>query len=266
MYIFSVREALILKNRLKQLRTENKFTLDKLAKISGINRGTLNNYELGKTEPKLTTWQSLAEFYEVSVPYLQGIDDTPRREFSSKNLKLEVINTLLEALFSDENANIYLIQVKSQLISWLANTDIYIPPYMKKKDGDKEKQKDFLDNFLNERFMRYFTQQVQISTDYGLIPENRFYKCLLTAMRSEVKYSENEYEYAHESISSIADELRKLDTDLSDREHFIKVNAWTQQDETEFMSKLHSFISYSDTSLKNIYLQILNKTREPGEF
>lgn len=59
-------------NRIKQLRTSHEWTLDDLAEQSGIKRGTLNNYENGKTEPKLAAWQSLASAFGVSVSYLQG--------------------------------------------------------------------------------------------------------------------------------------------------------------------------------------------------
>lgn len=34
---------------------------------------TISQYERGKREPKLETWQKLADFFGVSVPYLQGI-------------------------------------------------------------------------------------------------------------------------------------------------------------------------------------------------
>lgn len=60
-------------NRLKQLRKEKGLTLDEIQNQTGIKRGTYNNYENGITEPKLETWQKLAEFFGVSVPYLQGI-------------------------------------------------------------------------------------------------------------------------------------------------------------------------------------------------
>lgn len=61
-------------NRIKELRKKKGLTLDGLADKSGIKRGTLNNYELGKTEPKLATWERLADALGVSVGYLQGID------------------------------------------------------------------------------------------------------------------------------------------------------------------------------------------------
>lgn len=59
-------------NRLKELRKEKGLTLDEIQSKTGINRSTYNNYESGKTEPKPETWQKLADFFDVSVPYLQG--------------------------------------------------------------------------------------------------------------------------------------------------------------------------------------------------
>ena len=65
----------ILKNRLKQLRTEKGLTLDDIQKQTGINRATYNNYESGKTEPKLETWMNLSSFFNVPLAYLQGRSD-----------------------------------------------------------------------------------------------------------------------------------------------------------------------------------------------
>lgn len=64
-----------MKNRLKQLRKERHLTLDEIQKQTGINRGTFNNYEAGKTEPHLATWEKIASCLGVSVPYLLGYED-----------------------------------------------------------------------------------------------------------------------------------------------------------------------------------------------
>ncbi|MCT4411885.1 XRE family transcriptional regulator [Leuconostoc falkenbergense] len=62
-------------NRLKELRKRNGYTLDDISKLTGITRGTYNNYENGKTEPKLETWKKLADYFKVPVGYLQGLTD-----------------------------------------------------------------------------------------------------------------------------------------------------------------------------------------------
>lgn len=71
-----------MKNRIKQLRTNHNYTLDDMEEKTGIKRGTYSNYENGKTEPKLETWQKLADYFNVAVPYLQGIDDEDYIEFA----------------------------------------------------------------------------------------------------------------------------------------------------------------------------------------
>lgn len=60
-------------NRLKELRKERGYTLNDIERDTGIKRGTYNNYENGKTEPKLETWVQLANYFDVDVGYLQGI-------------------------------------------------------------------------------------------------------------------------------------------------------------------------------------------------
>lgn len=60
-------------NRLKELRKERGYTLNDIESATGIKRGTYNNYENGKTEPKLETWKKLADYFGVDVGYLQGV-------------------------------------------------------------------------------------------------------------------------------------------------------------------------------------------------
>lgn len=62
-----------MQNRLKEIRKEKGLTLDEIQNQAGIKRGTYNNYENGITEPKLETWQKLADFFNVPVDYLLGI-------------------------------------------------------------------------------------------------------------------------------------------------------------------------------------------------
>ena len=62
-------------NRLKELRQKNNLTLKELGQKVGMANNTLSQYENGKREPKLETWEALANFFGVSVPYLQGFTE-----------------------------------------------------------------------------------------------------------------------------------------------------------------------------------------------
>ena len=70
-----------MQNRLRKLRKEKQLTLDDIQEKTGIKRGTFNNYKNGKTEPKLDTWMKLADFFNVSVEYLQGLAPKPSLQF-----------------------------------------------------------------------------------------------------------------------------------------------------------------------------------------
>ena len=63
-----------MENRIKELRQKNSLTLEKIGEKVGIAKNTLSRYESGKREPKLEVWQKLADFFDVSVPYLQGFE------------------------------------------------------------------------------------------------------------------------------------------------------------------------------------------------
>ncbi|MBP2058616.1 transcriptional regulator with XRE-family HTH domain [Lactobacillus colini] len=61
-------------NRIKELRKQKGYTLNDVANNLKVTPMTISRYENGKREPKLETWQKLANFFGVSVPYLQGCD------------------------------------------------------------------------------------------------------------------------------------------------------------------------------------------------
>lgn len=64
-----------MKNRLKELRQKNNLTLKELGSKIGIPNNSLSQYENGRRQAKLEVWQKLADFFNVSVPYLQGLDE-----------------------------------------------------------------------------------------------------------------------------------------------------------------------------------------------
>lgn len=73
--LFKREEVLHMKNRLKEERMKKSLSLEQVGKGVGLATNTISRYETGKREPKLETWQKLADFFGVSVPYLQGIQE-----------------------------------------------------------------------------------------------------------------------------------------------------------------------------------------------
>lgn len=60
-------------NRIKELRMDKGLSQNELAKKVGVSNQLISFYERGKRNPKIETWQKLADFFDVTVPYLQGI-------------------------------------------------------------------------------------------------------------------------------------------------------------------------------------------------
>lgn len=65
-------------NRLKELRKNKGLTLKDIQEQTGIKRSTYSDYENENTEPKLATWKQLANFFDVDIPYLQGVNNIPK--------------------------------------------------------------------------------------------------------------------------------------------------------------------------------------------
>lgn len=59
-------------NRIKELRQKNNLTLRGLGKEINMSSSRISQYETGKREPKLETWNKLADYFHVPVAYLKG--------------------------------------------------------------------------------------------------------------------------------------------------------------------------------------------------
>lgn len=63
--------------RLKELRKQAKLSQTELAKIFNVAQNTLSNWENGNRMIDMTTAIEIAKFFNVSVDYLLGRDETP---------------------------------------------------------------------------------------------------------------------------------------------------------------------------------------------
>lgn len=71
-----------LRNRIRELRVENKISQKQLARDTGISQASLSQYEKAGRNPKIEAWQKLANYFGVSVGYLQGVEE--RLELTSE--------------------------------------------------------------------------------------------------------------------------------------------------------------------------------------
>lgn len=62
-------------NRIAKVRKEQGKSQTKIADSLGISRQAISLYERGEREPKLDTWQKLANYFNVPVSYIQGLTD-----------------------------------------------------------------------------------------------------------------------------------------------------------------------------------------------
>ena len=78
--------------RLKRLREQHDISQMDLAQAMGVNRMTINNYEMGKRIPDLDFVIKAAEYFSVSLEYISG-----RTEYSDKE-ELELLSDRVDRL------------------------------------------------------------------------------------------------------------------------------------------------------------------------
>lgn len=87
----SKKEVSANQNRIKQLRLEQRKTQKEVGKAVGLSDRAIAHYEKGIREPKLDIWIKLADYFGVSVSYLQGVTENS----SPKSVQGEFYENLL---------------------------------------------------------------------------------------------------------------------------------------------------------------------------
>ena len=67
--------------RLKQLRTERGLLQADIGGYLGKGQNTISYYETGKREPSIEELKRIADYFNVSVDYLLGLTDNPKRNY-----------------------------------------------------------------------------------------------------------------------------------------------------------------------------------------
>lgn len=63
------------KDRLKELRAENRRTQNDIAKLLCLSKMAVSHWECGDSEPSIAQLKILADYFDVSIDYLVGHGD-----------------------------------------------------------------------------------------------------------------------------------------------------------------------------------------------
>lgn len=96
-------------NRIKELREKNGMSIDQLSKKLkekgvSISPASISKYEREERNPKIENWQKLANYFNVSISYLQGISENKEPIFAGiENLDLEADLNKFNKLLSQKD-------------------------------------------------------------------------------------------------------------------------------------------------------------------
>ena len=77
--------------RLRELRKSNNVSQQKLSKYLNFGYTAIANYESGRNQPSLDTVKKIAQYFGVTVDYLIGVSDYPRRENDITDKEAELL-------------------------------------------------------------------------------------------------------------------------------------------------------------------------------
>lgn len=129
-------------NRIKELRKSKNVTLQEVSEKTGISITSLSFYEKGQRNPKIETWQKLADYFDVSVGYLQGLGLS----------KSKLINYLTDGLKDPNSWKKYDNDIHSIIWENLSTDEkITVTDILNKKISEIEKN-SYLKNFITNKY------------------------------------------------------------------------------------------------------------------
>nr|WP_303244020.1 helix-turn-helix transcriptional regulator [uncultured Cellulosilyticum sp.] len=105
----------------EQLLTINDVSAYKVSKATGIAQSTFTDWKKGRSIPKQEKLQKIADYFNVSLNYLMGIDEPNENELLAKN------STEKELLLLCRKVNDAPDEVREQIVAQFKSTiDIYL--------------------------------------------------------------------------------------------------------------------------------------------
>lgn len=157
-------------NRIKQLRKEKGLSIDKLSeelKKNGysISPASISKYEREQRNPKIQSWKMLAKFFDVSVPYIQGISENKEDGATNANSIATTISTVTNImLYIIEHPNMN--SVPANILDGLKLTRYEINRLL---EVDTLISNNIIADNASEKVKEYFSELSQIFDEHGVL-------------------------------------------------------------------------------------------------
>lgn len=115
-------EVITVDNRIKEVRLSQIKTIEQVANELNVAPITISRYERNNREPKIETWQKLADYFGVPIPYLQGLGVS--RDVVIGDLINELINDSKSAIASSLRFLLNKNVEKVDVSTWVMSADI----------------------------------------------------------------------------------------------------------------------------------------------
>lgn len=142
-------------NSIRKLREEQGLTLKRLSELTGLAPSLISQYEKGDRHPKIENWQKLADYFGVSIEYLQGktfINKGPDKEETAMN---DLVKVNFQFMNSDVNTTTYIKKIDYLRLTFMR--DRFIKDYEENGELhgavnlDQIAHVTFLDKVLKEK-------------------------------------------------------------------------------------------------------------------
>lgn len=131
-------------NRIKQLRLEKGISQSDVASVVGITQQAVNHYEHGIRKTRLETCKKLADFFEGSVPYLQGFSEMSEQVYLIQSTDCLVDRAIQNAIVIAESKSDALAKFKKELKENSECTQEYKPEWFTCQKLDLSSSKTWL--------------------------------------------------------------------------------------------------------------------------
>lgn len=246
-------------NRLKELRQKNNLTLKQLGQKLNMLDSTLSQYETGKRNPKIEVWQKIADFFDIPVSYLRGIDADEIIE----QVDFNKLSPLGLSFYEKENSNKdeSLEATEIQLHEDMLNSILYSEKSLALENMNKyieflSKLKDKITTFDNEEFLNSYLNDVVAEDCWDSTPNSDLATINHELIREVLKRVENGNKELRNYI------VKKFIYDSSDMlESYLEYKKKHKEDITEvkaYLNKSEKEFKKQDPKLYNLLNSVKN--------